>query len=52
VRISVDSRRLALAGAQTVWPVKRDLKVVRNQGRDEIVISNFGTYVALYLKLA
>ncbi len=52
VRISVDSRRLALAGAQTVWPVKHDLRVERNHGRDEVVISDFGTYVALYLKLA
>jgi hypothetical protein len=52
VRISVDSRRLALAGARTVWPNERALKVERKNGRDQVMLTDLGTYTALYLKLA
>ena len=52
VVISVDSRQLALAGAQTVWPKEQPLVVERKQGRDQVVLPDLGTYTALYLKLA
>ncbi len=52
VRVSVDSRRLALAGARTVWPREQALGVERKQGRDQVILPDVGTYTALYLKLA
>ena len=52
VRISVDAKRLPLAGARTVWPNERALKVERKNGRDHVMLTDLGTYTALYLKLA
>ena len=51
VVISVDPQRLALAGAQTVWPKEKALVAERKQGRDQIVLPDVGIYTALYLKL-
>jgi len=52
VRISVDARRLALAGARIVWPKEQALTVEHKQGRDQVMLADCGTYTALYLKLA
>jgi hypothetical protein len=52
VNISVDSERLRVTGARTVWPKEDDLPVHQASGRTEIALQNPSRYTAFYLKLA
>jgi len=52
VHITMDSRRLALAGAKMVWPTEQTLQVERSQGRELVILPDPGVYTALYLKVA
>lgn len=51
VSISVDSQRLKVTGARTVWPHEEDLEVHPRGGRTEVILQNPPRYTALYLKL-
>jgi len=52
VGISVDSRRLRLAGARVVWPRETELAMDTRGGRTYIAIESPDRYMALYLMLA
>jgi hypothetical protein len=52
VKLSLDDKRLKVAGARTVWPCESELEVRAQQGRSEVVLQNPARYTALFLKLA
>ena len=51
IEISIDTRRLRVTAAQTVWPNTKDLQVTQRDGRTRIVLEKPDRYTALYLKL-
>ncbi len=52
VELWLDSDRLKLTGAETVWPQKQTLEIQSRGGRTRIFIPSVDRYMALYLSLA
>ena len=51
VELWLDSDRLKLTGAETVWPQKQTLEIQSRGGRTRIFIPSVDRYMALYLSL-
>jgi hypothetical protein len=51
VRVHLDSKRLKVQGAQTVWPEKQELAVKNADGRMSITLDSPSRYTVILLKV-